>query len=386
MAGATAHENIRCGQRARLLNDGSMAFASIRASPMAAAPRVTVFIPVHNREHYVRVAINSILAQTWTDFELLVVDDGSTDGTRAVLDAYSDPRVRVEILPGNLGIPAARNHGLELARGEYIALLDSDDHAYPERLARQVRFLDSHPEIAEVGSWCSFMDSEGRMLDKIRRQPLAPEDIHAHMLFHCPMVNRTVMARTETLRQRRYRTDFPRCQDYEMNARLVTEGERLANLPEVLVCGREHPGRFTGSTGDLGRDRKMAVFRALLEPIDIAPTNDELLRHHALTRPAERPLEPEEYLGWAEAWLWRIKQANRTRPGYPEPALSRALGAIWALNCWHARRALGRRKALARLTGSPLARGIPGNFNLRFLVAATRSARPAGVDDAVQAP
>ncbi|SRR6056297_782206 len=346
---------------------------------MATDPRVTVFIPVHNREDYVRVAINSVLAQTWADFELLVIDDGSTDGTREVLDAYSDSRLHVESQPGNLGIPAARNRGLELARGEYIALLDSDDHAYPKRLERQVRYLDRHPDIAEVGSWCSFMDSDGRMLNKTRRQPLAPDDIHAHMLFHCPMINRTVMARTEALRKRGYRTDFPRCQDYEMNARLVSEGERLANLPEILVCGREHPGRFTGRTAGLGRDRKMAVFRALLEPIDIDPTDAELLRHHALTRPSERPDEPEEYLGWAEAWLWRIKQANRVRPVFPEPSLSRALGAIWALNCWHARRPLGRRKALARLTGSPLARGIPGNFNLRFLVASTRPPQPADV-------
>lgn len=349
-----------------------------------ARPKVTVFIPVHNREHYIRVAVNSILAQTFEDFELVVVDDGSTDRTAEVLAGYSDPRLQVLRNPANLGIPASRNRGLEAARGEYIALLDSDDHAYPDRLARQVKYLDANPEITQVGSWCSFMDSEGRMLDKVRRQPLRPDDIHAHLLFHCPVINRTVMARTAALQEVGYDTDFPRCQDYDMHSRLVIAGHSLANLPDILVCGREHPGRFTGQTSDLGRDRKIAVYRRMLARIDIEANDEELGRHHALTRPAEKPVGAEEYLEWAEAWLWRIKQANRTCPVYPEPSLSRALGAVWTLNCWRARRTLGRRKMLARLGGSPLARGIPGNFNIRFLVAAsTRSARRARVDDRV---
>lgn len=349
---------------------------------MPAKPKVTVFIPVHNREDYICVAVNSILAQTFEDFELVVVDDGSTDRTVEVLESYSDPRLRVARNPRNLGIPATRNHGLELARGEYIALLDSDDHAYPERLAHQVRFLDANPEITQAGSWCSFMDSDGNMLDKVRRQPLKSDDIHAHLLFHCPVINRTVMARTETLRSIGYDTEFPRCQDYDMHSRLVIAGHSLANLPSILVCGREHPGRFTGQTSELGRNRKIAVYRRMLARVEIDANEEELGRHHALTRPADRPVGVDEYLEWAEAWLWRIKQANRTRPIYPEPSLSRALGAIWTLNCWHARRKLGRRKMLARLGSSPLARGIPGNFNIRFLVAATaRSAKPAKVDD-----
>jgi len=347
-----------------------------------ARPKVTVFIPVHNREHYIRVAINSILAQTFNDFELIVVDDGSTDRTVEVLASYSDPRLRVVRHSQNLGIPAARNRGLELARGEYIALLDSDDHAYPVRLARQVKFLDANPEITQTGSWCSFMDSDGNMLDKVRRQPLKPEDIHAHLLFHCPVINRTVMARTAALRQIGYDPEFPRCQDYDMHSRLVIAGHELANVPEILVCGREHAGRFTGQTSDLGRDRKIAIYRRMLARIEIQANDEELGRHHALTRSGERPDGVEDYLEWAEAWLWRIKQANRARPVYPEPSLSRALGAVWALNCWRARRTLGRRKMLARLGGSPLARGIPGNFNIRFLVAATtRSARRADVDE-----
>jgi len=347
---------------------------------MSAPPRVSVFIPVHNRAHYIAVAVNSILAQTFEDFELIVVDDGSTDRTVEVLQRFDDPRLRVERNPGNLGIPATRNRGLELARGEYIALLDSDDHSYPERLARQVEWLDANPDVAQLGTWCSFMDADGAMLDKIRRQPLEPEDIHSHLLFHCPVINRTVMARTEALREIGYNTEFPRCQDYEMHCRLIERGHRLANIPEVLVCGREHPGRFTGQTSNLGRDRKLAIQERMLSHLDIDHGDRDLAWHYALTRKNERPEDTAAWLEWAEAWLWRIKQANRAVRFYPEPALSRVLGALWALNCWQSRRTLGRRKTLARLGGSSLARGIPGNFNLRFLTAVRRRARVADLD------
>jgi glycosyltransferase involved in cell wall biosynthesis len=334
-------------------------------------PRVSVFIPVHNREHYVAVAVNSILAQTFTDFELIVVDDGSTDRTPEVLSRYSDPRLRIARNPSNLGIPATRNHGLELARGEYIALLDSDDHAYPERLARQVAWLDSHPDIAQVGSWCSFMDSE---------------EIRAHLLFHCPVVNRTVMARTAALKAIGYDTAFPRCQDYEMHCRLVEAGHRLANLPELLVCGREHPGRITGQTRGLGRDRKIAIQRRMLDHLGIQASAEELARHYALSRKSAREDDPESYLDWAESWLWRIKQANRAARFFNEPALSRVLGAIWALNCWQARRTLGKRATLARLARSGLARGIPGNVDFGFLLAARRRAPVAAADDTTPGP
>ena len=351
-------------------------------SSMLQIPRVSVFIPVYNREHYIPVAVNSMLAQSFTDFELIVVDDGSTDRTLEVLSRYSDPRLRIARNPSNLGIPATRNHGLELARGEFIALLDSDDHSYPERLARQVAWLDAHPDIVQIGSWCSFMDADGRMLDKVRRQPLDPDEIRAHLLFHCPIINRTVMARTAALKAIGYDTAFPRCQDYEMHCRLIEAGQRLANLPELLVCGREHPGRITGQTADLGRDRKLAIQQRMLGHLGIQASPEELSRHYALSRPSEREDDPETYLDWAESWLWRIKQANRAADFFAEPALSRILGAIWALNCWQARGLLGKRAALARMARSGLARGIPGNVHLRFLRAATRRAPVAVIDDA----
>src|SRR4051812_9656174 len=117
---------------------------------MTDSPKVTALIPVYDREPYVGEAIESILAQTFTDFELLVIDDGSTDRSRDIVRSYRDSRVRLGCNANNEGIPKTRNKGLRLARGEYLAFLDSDDWACAERFARQVTFLDTHPDYAAV--------------------------------------------------------------------------------------------------------------------------------------------------------------------------------------------------------------------------------------------
>ncbi|ASL26520.1 glycosyltransferase family 2 protein [Azotobacter chroococcum] len=333
--------------------------------PTLTLPRVTVFIPVHNRQHYIASAVDSILAQTFEDFELLVVDDGSTDATLEVLSRYRDPRLRVECNSRNLGIPATRNRGLDLARGEYIALLDSDDKAWPNRLARQVEVLDRHPELVQIGSACDFMDANGRRLRKVRRQPLDPDEVDASLAFYCALTNRTIMARTAILREYRYNEDFPRCQDYELHQRL-SRTQRMANLGDVLVCGREHDGRFTRQTDTLGRERKHEICRRALLELGIEPSEEDLDRHYALSRPQKLGTAlNRDYLDWTEQWLAQLDAANRRTQRHVPEALLRVMTERWVQLCLHARRQLGP-GAYLRLLRSPLARRLPA-AGLRFL-------------------
>gem|GEM_PF-227744 len=329
---------------------------------MSSNPRVTVFIPAFNREDYVCTAINSMLAQEYTDFEILVVDDGSTDRTAERVAAYADRRVRLERSASNQGIPASRNRGLALARGEYLALLDSDDYAYPERLGVQVAYLDQNPDIVQVGSGCTLMDEKGDLLPRVRRHPLRPEDIDAHLLFHCSLINRTIMARTEPLRDFGYDTAFARCQDYDLHVRLA-EHYRMANLPQLLVCGREHPGRITKNTRGLGRDRKMAIQAKVLDQLEIGYSDRDLLWHYLLTQKADPEVtRRSEYLDWAEHWLQALAAANQRTGRFEPAAFRRVLGAIWAVACWHY--AGGRGNSLIRrLLGSRLTLGLPGNLD-----------------------
>ena len=148
-------------------------------------PKVTVVIPVYNREKYVGIAVDSILSQTFSDFELLVIDDGSIDRSIDVVLSYSDPRIRLVRSNTNLGVATTRNKGIQLARGEYLAFLDSDDWAYPERLAKQTTFLDNHPDYAAVGSWIEWMSEAGHPSGRIKRKPTSPEEIADFFVFMC---------------------------------------------------------------------------------------------------------------------------------------------------------------------------------------------------------
>ena len=304
-------------------------------------PKVTVFIPVYNREQYVGEAIESILAQTFSDFEILLIDDGSTDRSVEAIRSYSDPRIHLVCNEENLGIPKTRNRGVKLARGQYMAMLDSDDHAHPERLEKQVAFLDTHPHYAQVGSWCRMMDDQGGILKKIKRQPVSSDDIHAQFLFRCAMSNRSIMARTVILQEYGYRNDYPRCQDYELHVRLAKQ-YKLGNLPECLVYGRIHPQQITEQTPDLGDAKKHEIISGQLRELGVTFSQDDLAPHLTLSRMRKSHFIPDtSYLEWAREWLERLQQANTRTRCYAEPAFSQALSEKWLQVCWAARKKIG---------------------------------------------
>jgi glycosyltransferase involved in cell wall biosynthesis len=307
------------------------------------APQVTVFIPVHDRERYVAAAIESVLAQTFEDFELLVVDDGSTDGSRAVVRGFTDPRIRLVCNPVNRGIPATRNQGIELARGRYLAFLDSDDWAHPQRLARQVRFLDAHPDYAAVGAWIEWMDETGRPLGRVKRKAVRADDIAAERLFRSCLENSAAMGRIAVLRAYRHRERYELGSDYDLWARIAVE-HKLGALPEALVRRRAHAGRTTREKADRIKPLRLQIFAEQLETLGVPFTREDLERHYLLRRMGKLGFTPDAgYLRWAEEWLYRLKGANAETRRYPEPAFSLVLGEFWLKVCWDARRGLGPR-------------------------------------------
>jgi hypothetical protein len=310
--------------------------------PISDPPKVTVFIPVYNREQYIGPAIDSILAQSYPNYELLLIDDGSTDRSVEIMRAYTDPRIRLTSNGDNLGIPKTRNKGIELARGEYMAMLDSDDLAHPKRLEKQVAFLDRHPDYAEVGSWGQAIDAQGRPLGRVKRKPVSPEDIHAHLLFVCCLNNRSIMARTAILQAYGYRNDYLRCADYELHVRLAKK-YKLANLPEVLAFGRVHPYQDnTPQTIAVGRAKRQEIAGFQLADLGVAFTETDLERQFTLSRMRKLGVTPDRsYLEWAEAWLLKLQEANLRTQRYTERAFARTLGEKWVQACWAARAGMG---------------------------------------------
>jgi len=317
-------------------------------------PRVTAFIPVYNRSAFVGQAIESMLGQTYTDFELVLLDDGSTDDSLEIMRSYSDPRVRVFEHEKNLGLPRTRNRGLELARGEYIALLDSDDVSLPERLACQVAFLDRNPRHAEVGAWSQAMNEAGKPLRKVKIQPTRPEEVRATLLFRCSIKNRSLMGRTALMRELGYRLDFPRCQDYDLHVRLA-EKHPIGNIPRVLVLGRQHPGQWTGKTSTLGNTLKMRIMAEQLQRLGLEPDEQDLKRHLLLAYDSADavgvPID-SVYLEWSEAWLARLREANAATRRYEVGAFDRVLGDIRLLLALRSYKQLGWPPLRRYLAGS----------------------------------
>jgi len=308
---------------------------------MIDSPKVTVVIPVYNREKYVGDAIDSILAQTFPDFELLVIDDGSTDGSVEIVRSYNDPRLRLVCNETNLGVPKTRNRGIQFARGKYLAFLDSDDWAYPERLSKQVAFLDSHPDYAAVGSWIKWMDEEGRSLRRIRRKPVLPDEIAAQRLFRQGIENSASMARTVVLREYGHQEEYDLSEDFDLWSRIAAK-HKLATLPEVLVRCRMHGGRISQENLRRKKDRRLTIYAAQLHALGIAFTDTDLERHFLLRSMRKQRFTPDlAYLEWAERWLLQLQEANQRAQSYPEPAFSEMLGRFWLKVCWYASMNLG---------------------------------------------
>ncbi len=160
----------------------------------AAAPRVSVLMTIYNAEPYLRAAIDSIIGQTFLNWELIAVENGSTDKSMSVLKEYSDPRVRVFPLEKNIGRTPALRFAFDQARGDYIAVLDADDISSPDRLARQVEFLDQHPDVALVGSWAQLIDKHGRVFD-VFEPPSNQEELQDCLGWTNPIIHSSAMYR-----------------------------------------------------------------------------------------------------------------------------------------------------------------------------------------------
>ena len=201
--------------------------------PTDNAPLITVLMPVYNAAPFVAAAITSILEQTFTDFELIIVNDGSTDGSSAVISAFLDPRIRT-ITQVNQGISAALNTGLALARGEFIARQDADDLSLPERLEKQVAYLRAHPDVGLLGTWATIIDKEGVQLDTLEH---ATDDdgIRFALLFDTPFVHASAMFRKSLINEiGGYDPDTAIFEDHNLWSRMI-QSTRGANIPEHLM-------------------------------------------------------------------------------------------------------------------------------------------------------
>lgn len=203
--------------------------------------QISVVLPVRNGGAYIGAAIESILAQTFNDFELLIIDDASTDNTPSISARFQDAdrRVRVVKNPGT-GLVAALNYGITASAAPLIARMDADDIAVPDRLARQFGFLQANPDIDVVGSQVSFINERGVLTGKTTKLPESPEAVSKTLVKHCCIRHPTVLMRREAFEKvGGYRAQFIAAEDLDLWLRLAEHG-KLANLPHALLFYRLH--------------------------------------------------------------------------------------------------------------------------------------------------
>ncbi len=248
-------------------------------------PSISVVLPCHNAEPYIREAVSSILAQSFSDFELIIVDDGSTDESPALVRQFSDSRIRLVENEVRLGIARTRNRGLDEARGKYIAVLDADDISHPLRLEKQVRFLDRNPDFGMVGSWIQTIDQHSARLPEKWKLGARPAAIPSILLFKNYFCHSAVMMRRLAIPSEGYDPGLSIGEDHDLWIK-ITRRWKARNLPQYLTSYRVHPESTVKRNPALVRESEKNLFCRACQPLGFTPDARELELFLGLKYPA----------------------------------------------------------------------------------------------------
>jgi hypothetical protein len=241
-------------------------------------PIVSVVLPVYNCEQFLGDAIESLISQTFSDFELIVINDGSTDRSADIIETFHDDRIHV-LHQANQGLAATLNRGISLARGKYVARQDQDDLSHPDRISLQVAYMEDHPDCVLLGSWAQIMEMD-RLVERFHRHPVDEFKLRYQLLFNNPFVHSSVLLRRSALLQVGGYTTDPNRQppeDYELWSRLSRIGS-VANIGEVLLTYREIPGSMSRVGPSPFRRRLVMICAENLAAATGLPNDDPSIR------------------------------------------------------------------------------------------------------------
>ncbi|WP_425146788.1 glycosyltransferase family 2 protein [Deinococcus sp.] len=295
-------------------------------------PAVSVLLPTHNNAPYLRAAVGSVLAQTYSDFELIVIDDASSDETAGLLGelAAQDKRIRVLTNPRPLGIERSLNLALEQAQAALIARMDGDDLCLPPRLERQVAALASQPQVVALGCQVQTFGDVQMRYD----YPLTAPEARAHSVFAVPLCHPATLMRRGALEAvGGYPLDAPFAEDYALWARLLEEGE-IANLPQVLLRYRRHAESVTSRRAEGMRASTRQVWSRLLGRLGLESGEADLESHDLLAHSYYDPLSVSaQQRAAAQDWGARLIQANALSrfadPAHLAAQVARRLAGLW---------------------------------------------------------
>lgn len=273
-------------------------------------PLISAIITVYNTEKYIAEAVQSILNQTFADFELIIINDASTDSTLEILQSFKDERIILLNNEVNQGIPKNANTGLRLAKGEYIAKMDADDISHPKRFERQLAYFKENPEVVICGSWAQIFDAD----DVLIRTPVTHDEIKAGLLFLNVMFNPAIMFKSSLYKDDGYyyNESFPVLEDYTLWVDAIDK-VKFANVPEVLLKYRVHNSNisvFKKSNQQMLNDYHHKVYSRFLNSLNISYNDNDLIRHRMIGLKQFSEVSSPELLECFK-WLNKIWCANK---------------------------------------------------------------------------
>ncbi len=206
-------------------------------------PKISVIMPVYNGGKYLKEAIQSVLDQTYNDFEFIILDDGSTDGSTRIVESFSDDRIKLVKL-GHGGIVSTLNEGLKISSGEYVIRSDADDVSLPERFEKLLNYMEANKQVGVCGSWATSINNKDEIIGEMKYPPIQNNEIKKYSLLHNPFIHPSVIFRKEVVLGVGGYRNFKHNEDYELWTRVLRK-KNGHNIPEPLIKYRIHLDQIT---------------------------------------------------------------------------------------------------------------------------------------------
>ena len=280
---------------------------------------------IYNGERYLNESIESIINQTFKDFEFIIIDDGSTDKSNQIINSYNDSRIKLLENNKNIGLTKSLNKGLELCKGEFIARMDGDDISLPIRLEKQVNYMEKNKNVDVCGSWSMTI---GKSVGEIRKYPRNHEEIRCQLLLNNIMCHSSVIIREKSISEGniRYNPSLLYAQDFYFFVRMIND-YRFSNIPDVLIRYRIHDNQIAEKKKNEQKLIANSIIKKQLKKLSINPSKEEFEIHNNLIE--LKINQSKDLILKAEKWMLKIIKNNDKINIYDNKKLKLYFNYIW---------------------------------------------------------
>lgn len=297
-------------------------------------PKVSVLMPVYNAEQFLAEAIDSIIQQSFQDWELIIIDDGSTDNSAFIISQYKDNRIYYLKNKENIGLIKSLNLGIDLCDGEYIARMDADDIATPNRLTLQAAFMDKHPRHILCGSNALVIDKKNEITGRIKN--LTHNNyLQINLLFSVPFIHPSMLIRRKALADDKYNENYLHVEDFELWCRLSQKGE-IANINRFLLNYRWHNTNVSVLNSEIQEKLKDKIITEQIQRLGLIPNNEELECHKItfnLYKFGNKLKISFEDMRKVEIWFSKLISKNREQKLFKNSHFIAYLWSRWCVLC-----------------------------------------------------